>query len=69
MRTDEEARFDDQLLLPEVADILRCSVKTVRRLIQAGHLASFKVGGRLRVTVAALAAYFEHQKNRGVCHV
>ena len=69
MRTNEEARFDDQLLLPEVAGKLRCSVKTVRRLFWAGHLASFKVGGRLRVTAAALAAYFERQKNRGACHV
>jgi len=69
MRTDEAVpTYGQLLLLPEVAGILRCSVKTVRRLISAGQLESFKVGGRRRVTGSALAAFFERQKNGILCH-
>ena len=59
---------DCLLTLREVAARLRCSVKTVRRLISAGLLESFKVGGGRRVTVAALAAYLERQGMGSLCH-
>lgn len=49
---------DEFLLLPEVAHALRCSVKTVRRLIQDGRLKSGKIRGRVVVLKSALHAYF-----------
>lgn len=50
---------DELLLLPEVARVLRCSVKTVRRLIQGGKLKSGKIRGRLVVRKSALLAYVD----------
>jgi len=38
---------DELLLLPEVAHVLRCSVKTIRRLIQEGKLRQRKTAGVL----------------------
>lgn len=48
---------DELLLLPEIARALRCSVKTVRRLIQDGKLKSGKNRGRVVVLKSALLAY------------
>lgn len=48
---------DEFLLLPEIANVLRCSVKTVRRLIQDGKLRSGKNRGRIVVLKSALHAY------------
>lgn len=48
---------DSFLLLPEVAHVLRCSVKTVRRLIQDGKIKSGKNRGRVVVLKSALLAY------------
>lgn len=48
---------DEFLLLPEIARVLRCSVKTVRRLIQDGKIRSAKVRGRVVVLKSALLAY------------
>lgn len=48
---------DEFFLLPEIADTLRCSVKTVRRLIQDGKLKSAKVRGRVVVLKSAFLAY------------
>jgi len=50
---------DELLLLPEIAQALRCSVKTVRRLIQDGKLKCGKVRGRLVVRRSELLAYVE----------
>lgn len=48
---------DEFLLLPEVARMLRCSVKTVRRSIQEGKLKAVKDRGRVLVLKSALLAY------------
>ena len=48
---------DEFLLLPEIAHVLRCSVKTVRRLIQDGKLKSGKNRGRVVVLKSALLVY------------
>lgn len=53
------ANGDELLLLPEVALVLRCSVKTVRRLIQDGKLKPGKIRGRLVVRKSALLAYVD----------
>jgi excisionase family DNA binding protein len=47
--------------LREVASILKCSVRTVRRLIKAGRLgySQEKKGGIIRVSDADIAAYYE----------
>lgn len=50
---------DELLLLPEVAHVLSCSVKTVRRLIHEGKLKCGKVRGRLVVRRSELLAYVE----------
>ena len=51
------ANGDEILLLPEIASALRCSVKTVRRLIQDGKLKSAKNRGRVVVLKSALLSY------------
>lgn len=48
---------DEFLLLPEIAPVLRCSVKTVRRLIQDGKLKAAKNRGRVVVLRSALHRY------------
>jgi excisionase family DNA binding protein len=48
---------DELLVLPEIAHALRCSVKTVRRLITEGKLKSGKNRGRVVVLKSALLAY------------
>ena len=48
---------DEFLLLPEIARVLRCSVKTVRRLIQEGKLKAAKNRGRIVVLKSALLSY------------
>jgi excisionase family DNA binding protein len=45
------------LPLAEVARRLSVSPRTVRRLVDAGELSSFRVGGQVRIESAALAAY------------
>ncbi|WP_164976015.1 helix-turn-helix domain-containing protein [Oleiharenicola lentus] len=53
---------DEFLLLPEIAPVLRCSVKTVRRLIQDGKLKSVKIRGRVFVLKSAFHDYFHRIK-------
>ena len=48
---------DKLLLLPEIADSLRVSVKTVRRLIDEGKINSLKIRGRVLVRSTALMNY------------
>lgn len=43
--------------LDETADILRCSLRTVHRLVAAGELRSLKLGRRRLVAADDLAAY------------
>ncbi len=50
--------------LREVADALQVSYRTIRRLVNRGDLAGFKVGdrGQLRVKSEDLEAYLERQR-------
>lgn len=52
---------DPHLTVSEAADRLRCSVKTVRRRIYAGHLKSFKMGGQVFILLSELERYMETQ--------
>ena len=45
--------------LPEVAQFLRVSVKTIRRLIDEGKLKSIKVRGAVRILDRDLATYLQ----------
>ena len=45
------------LALPEVAEHLHCSLKTVYRELDRGRLRGFKVGTDWRILPADLAAY------------
>jgi excisionase family DNA binding protein len=51
------------LTLEQVANILSCSVRTVRREIDAGRLKSLKFGGRRRVLASDLRSYVEAHRN------
>lgn len=51
---------DQFLLLPEVAAVLRCSVATVRRLIQEGKIPCGKIRGRIVVLKSRLSAYINN---------
>jgi excisionase family DNA binding protein len=52
------------LTIPEVAEAVKVSEKTVRRLIKRGDLPAFKVGdrGQLRVEEQELERYIESQR-------
>lgn len=54
------------LTIPVVAEALKVSEKTVRRLIKRGDLPAFKVGdrGQLRVDEQDLERYVESQRVR-----
>ena len=45
--------------LPEIADILRCSVPTIRRRIKAGTLRAVKNGGVYLISESALNSYLQ----------
>ncbi len=49
------------LILPEVAAVLRVSVKTVRRLIEDEKIKSIKVRGAVRIWLSDLMAYLQPQ--------
>lgn len=50
-------KTDEILSLDEVAEILKISVKTVRRRIASGKIRFFKEGGRIRVLNSELDKY------------
>ena len=54
------------LSIQEVADVMKISGQTVRRLIKRGGLAAYKVGerGQLRVNERELERYLEAQRVR-----
>jgi excisionase family DNA binding protein len=54
------------LKLPEVADELRVSVATVRRLIQRKQLAAVRIGNQLMVRTAALETYVERNTFKAI---
>jgi excisionase family DNA binding protein len=53
----------DLLTVEEVAKRLRCSPKTVGRLISSGELESVKIGTLRRVAPEALRAYKERLRS------
>ena len=55
--TDVGLEALDLLPVGEVAQRLRCSTKTVNRLVAAGELKRVKMGGSVRITPESLAAY------------
>ncbi len=50
---------DRFLILPEVAEVLRTSTKTVRRLIDEGKIKTHKVRGRILIRSSDLMAFVE----------
>jgi len=52
------------LTVPEVAEAMKVSEKTVRRLIKRGDLAAYKLGerGQLRINEQELERYVESQR-------
>ena len=50
----------------EVAEILQCSIWTVRRMVDAGEIKALRIGKRsLRIDPADLADYISNQKTKG----
>ncbi len=57
-------KADEILTLEEVAQLLKASVKTVRRRIASGKLRAFKEGGRVCVLHSEFEAYINQQLER-----
>lgn len=55
---------DRLLTVPEVAELLHCSRRSVERLIASGRIRPTKVGSLTRVTEKELAAYIAHHTGR-----
>jgi predicted site-specific integrase-resolvase len=55
---------DPDYLLEEAAEILRVSVKTLRRERARGLLHCFPLGGRLRILDSEIRAYRERSINK-----
>lgn len=51
--------MEEFFMLPEVAERLKASVKTVRRRIEEGKIPAFKEGGRVCVLASDLEAYLD----------
>jgi excisionase family DNA binding protein len=54
------------LTLSEVADLLKISVSSVRRLQQARKLAFIKVGGSVRFSKGDILTYLEQQRVKSI---
>jgi excisionase family DNA binding protein len=54
------------LTLTEVAELLRISVPTVRRLQQQRKMPFVKVGGRIRFIRSDVASYLEKRRVRSI---
>jgi excisionase family DNA binding protein len=52
---------DSFLTIPQVAEKLQVSEKTVRRMLISGELPGYKIGGQYRVGPTELAAWIEDQ--------
>lgn len=65
--TPESPRLDGRLLLdlPQVADALSLSLRTVQNLIYDGQLRSLTVGRSRRVAVSDLVAFVEDLRTNG----
>lgn len=53
----DRPEMSDLYTLDEVADVLRCSLRTVRRIIADGNLRVTWVRGRRRISETELRAY------------
>ena len=51
--------YPNILTVPEVAEILGCSTKTIYRQIKKNELETFRFGRSLRISKIALSEYFE----------
>ena len=51
--------YPNILTVPEVAEILGCSTKTIYRQIKKKELETFRFGRSLRISKIALSEYFE----------
>lgn len=51
----------DFLTIEEVADLMRCEHRTVRRAIRSGELEAAMIGGRYLVRRAAVEAWFDRK--------
>ena len=60
---NKATRLPRLLTIPEVAEHLRLSTKTVRRLIDRGSLSSHRVGHLIRITESDLRSYLERANN------
>jgi len=70
MNTAIPINFEPPITLEEAAEMLRKSVKTVRRLINQGHIPSFKIGGTRHVLASEVLKYIQRQiaKGKGLSH-
>lgn len=61
----DETRSDlNFLTVPEIAEILRCEVRTVRRKLNEGKISGHKPGKEWRVTREQLLQYIENTSNK-----
>ena len=51
--------YPNILTVPEVAEILSCSTKTIYRQIKRNELETFRFGRSLRISKTALSEYLE----------
>lgn len=56
---------DRELILSEVAAMLRVSEDTARKLLVSGEIPSYKAGRQWRVNKSDVEAYKEKQKRKG----
>ena len=56
--------MNPRLLIPELAERLRCSPWFASRLCRTGQIEAFKVAGAWQVTEAAADAYVAAQSNQ-----
>ncbi|MEE9369353.1 MAG: helix-turn-helix domain-containing protein [Pontiella sp.] len=57
------------LRVPQAADTMGVSTKTVYRLIARGILRKVKIGGATRISKDELDAYLNQQFKKGAAHV
>ncbi len=61
MSTETRPEFE-LLTIAEVAEFLKLSIPTIRRLQQQRHIAFVKVGGRIRFTKSDIMSYLETRR-------
>lgn len=61
--------FEEVLTVPEVADLLRVTTKTVYKLIRAGALKSFRVGRVMRCRRHEVDRFIAEREQSSAPHV